>query len=381
VALRRPSPLAYTTTDSPEIPQFATIEPSTNFQLKKGVYERVAIRFKNGTPVLDLRFSDLEVPNIISGKARSRSRSEPIMGSSTSSNPPSSGRQANPRLINRESSSSLSYLDIFSDSGDEGPPAGSPLYNPHVYEPTRRMTSRSSGRESHMSPLAAVRELTPQFPVVPSRALPAASRFYVKQGVGGFSDRGSPALSEKVDNESMAGKSPHPTPRSTFRPGYMLTLPVGTPDADDGLADVETAVQTGILMAARKSRGGESNPAEWINYDAIQPAGSSSVRTVERQEDLSRAPLGPRAMGSGRREEQRGASSALKGRRWSRISIGTVPKRLTPAPVMTGFTRGSTHLESIVIPQMQPGLARNVGEEGGLRSGADHEAGGRLFQV
>jgi hypothetical protein len=344
VALRRPSPLAYTTEDSPDIAQIVTIEPSANTQLKKGLYERVTIHFKNGTPALDLRFSDLEVPSIIRGKARSRSHSEPILGSSASSD-----RQLNPRLINRKSPSMLSSLGTFSDPGDEGPPAGS-----HVQEPPRRMTSLSSGRESYMSPLAAVRELTPQFPVVPPRTFATSSLFYVRQGVGGFSDRGSPSLSEKVDNESMTGNLSHTAPTPTFHAGYTPTLPVGTPEADDGLADVKIGVQRDRPMETRKSRNEAPDPVEWINYDAIQPTGGSSVRVAEGPEDLAQVPLGPRAMGSGRKEEERRvarAPSAPKGRRSSKINIGTAPKRLTPAPVMTEFTRDSMHLESVVVPQ------------------------------
>jgi hypothetical protein len=205
--LKRPSPLAHTTDDIPNMTRVATNNSATSFQSGGQSYQRVTMSLINGTPVLDVRFSELDVPGIIGGKSRSRPHSEVVMGSRVRfyQHPHSSQKQ----MRRSRTPSLLSFLDLASDSGSEGHLPGSPFFNPYAKEPEHHLRTSSSDQEGCMSPFAAVRELTPQFPVVPPRPFIPPSQFTVRQGNRDFSNRGSPAISENLDNDSIIGNSSH----------------------------------------------------------------------------------------------------------------------------------------------------------------------------
>lgn len=375
--------------------QANTINP-TNFQVRERPYQRVTMNFKDGTPVLDVRFSELDVPSMIGGKSRS-SPPDVVMGSRGSRvllSPPSKPNRNQVR--SSQTPSLLSLLDLTSESVSEGHLAGSPFYNLYAQQPDRHLRSSSGGQEPHMSPLAAVRELTSQFPVVPPRPFIPPNQITVRPGNRDFSNRGSPVIFGNMDKTSMIGNLPHTSSspskrqsgasapadvnmrlkylRSNAAPiDYTSTPPVGKPDLDDGRLDLGTTTGMEKSRDVWRSSSRGANPAEWIDYDAIQPAGGNSVRGMEEEEEeeMPQVLLEPQGADV-RRKGGRKAGDPSAGTRGSRIqslNIGAVPRRLTPAPIRTRFTRGSLHLESIVNGPAHHGMTGNVQE--GLGSSLD----------
>jgi hypothetical protein len=91
----------------------------------------------------------------------------------------------------------------------------------------------------------------------------------------------------------------------------------------------------------------------------------------EEEEEMPQVLLEPQGADV-RRKGGRKAGDPSAGTRGSRIqslNIGAVPRRLTPAPIRTRFTRGSLHLESIVNGPAHHGMTGNVQE--GLGSSLD----------
>ena len=376
--LARPSPLARPESDVPNMTQLASINTAPASQIRGSTYQRVTLHFKNGTPVLDVRFSELDIPNIISGRSRSRLQPEFAMGLRVmhrSSSHQHSGPNQN-QIRSSHPPSLLSFLDISSDSGSERNLAGSSFYNLYAQEPLHHVMSFSSGQ---VSPLAAVRELMPLFPVVPPLAIVPAHRLTAgRERNRDYSDHGSSVVSGKMDNESMTGNLSHTSLLSERQPTltladvnntqsnyiippsastvslarYTPTPSTGTPDPEGGLLDLGTALRIGKAREVKKGSERGANPAEWIDYDAIaQPArGGSAMGGRERSSRISSGPQGVDVEREG--ELQAGCQGRV-----SRIkSIGAAPRRSTPAPVRTMPMRSSLHLEEGMIPLVQPGM-------------------------
>lgn len=397
--LTRSSPLAQTVEDIPNMTQVTNTDsvPSSQFGASRRLYQRVTMNFKDGTPVLDVRLSQLDMPSIIGHTSRSRHQSEFIKGPRVMLY-----QHPNPSWNPVKSShtpSLLSFLDISSDAGSEGSEghsAGSPLSNPSAQEPEHQARSLSSSQDPRVSPLTAVRELTAQFPVVPPRAFIPPNQITVRQSNRDFSNRGSRVVSEKTDNESATSHLSHtiampsktismpsklPTGRSTptdvnilskfLRPDPVLTGNTSTPpmrhlDLDNGLVKVETTLRTRKSGGVRRSSKGRANLAEWINYNAIPPAGGTLVGGVEDREESPQVSSERRSEDARRKDDP---SKVTVGTRRSRIkSIGSAPRRSTPTPTMAKFTRDSLHLEPIVILPAQPSSTMVVEEGSSLES-------------
>ena len=362
--------------------RIATNDSVVTFELGKP-YQHVTMNFKNGTPVLDVRFSQLDVPSMIDSKPSSRPQSEMVAGTRSILPHHPSSAQNQARLSHP--TSLLSLLDINSEHGSEGRLAGPPFFNPYTQKPERRVRSLSSGHGPHKSPLAAVRELTSQFPVVPPRAFIPPSQFVVKQGNKDFSNGGSPIVFWQTDAESITGNSSHHTPPPSNYPStastpknvnlllkyvqgppeWTSTPPMEMQQLDDGPTNLGNALLMSKSDDEASSYTGGANPAEWIDYGAIQPAGRDAVSRVEEREGRLSRDSEPQSVG-GRQKGRRITDDpkvAASGKQILRIkSIGEAPRRSTPAPVKSGFTRTSLHLESLVIAsaeRLRPGVTRS----------------------
>ncbi|KAF5384152.1 hypothetical protein D9615_003189 [Tricholomella constricta] len=138
--------------------QFADFKRSaTAFDMsEKPSRERVTVHFENGTPSLHVRFSALEIP-ISPFNTTSRSTSL---------------RPATYHADSRRNSSSLLSALVIDDSGKDISNLASP---PRAYVPPQKAARAESSYSTRSVPesytsLFAVRELAPQFPLIPARA-------------------------------------------------------------------------------------------------------------------------------------------------------------------------------------------------------------------
>lgn len=163
----------------------------------------------------------------------------------------------------------------------------------------------------------------------------------------------------------FSGYAPTPNGRSVL-----------TPDTEDGFAGY------GNTLHKSKELTRNSRPVDWIDYDAIRPIDNLTsivideghkgrVRTVS---DVPSYRVGQLPKSDGMDgfavpwlknpdldEEEREMGRAMREGRLSRIkSVGKAPRRATPAPIRTGYARGSLHIEPIMIPPKEPGMTKAV---------------------
>ena len=338
--------------------------------------------YKNGTPVLNFRFSVFDVPGIIGSKPKSRPQSEVIMGSHSTLydhwNPMWSQVQLScfPSLFSKPDPT---------DSGAERPIDRSSLYNPYDEEPERHLRSLSPGQDSVLSPLSAVRELTAQFPVVPPRAFIPPDQFTLMPGKRAtVLNNRSRVVSAKPSNDSLRGNLSHATSLMSTRQSavstptnanilseYLQSKPSLTPRpsvrTDDGLLDLGTALQIGRPSEVTRT----SNPADWIDFNAIQPAGGKAGKREGQNRVISGPPV---LLHKGGRMRGHQSAAPKVGSRESKIkSIGAAPRRLTPTPTKTKFATSSWYLEAVAAPPAQPAVAKAVQERDSLDSIHDQD--------
>ncbi|GLB39973.1 hypothetical protein LshimejAT787_0704830 [Lyophyllum shimeji] len=162
----------------------------------------------------------------------------------------------------------------------------------------------------------------------------------------------------------------------TVPSGYTPTPPAqstSTTDTDDAFLDFGSVLDTGKSRAFTRDSAGSTHPADWIDYEAIPKTMSVLAPVAEEADGQPRVSVTRGASHSSRRssslgaltiswlksaemeeEERRLARAVSRKAPPSRIkSIGKAPMRSTPLPTRTGQTRGSLHIERIMIPPKQ----------------------------
>ncbi|KAG5640815.1 hypothetical protein DXG03_006941 [Asterophora parasitica] len=304
----------------PGMRQFADVKRGANaLHTSEKPSQRVTVHFANGTPMLHLRFSALEIPTPEAFKAKSLSPRP------TSEWVPVS-RPVSLRPVYLADSRHNSFVDSRNYIASlESPPQA---YVPPKTKATRIQSSFSmrSIPESYTS-LAAFRELAPQFPPLPANALEP-----VKQSPSDSDEKSGECWDDATSADSQVSiyiaKPETPAPRSSgsdinpfmsevapqpvtpisipsplvestrtrafrdvnahFRVPSVPTSALSTPmtfpsgctptpplqltgDTDDGFLDFGSALNTSKSRAFTRDSSGAIHPAAWIDYDAIPP--------------------------------------------------------------------------------------------------------------
>lgn len=191
-------------------------------------------------------------------------------------------------------------------------------------------------------------------------------------------------ISARFNYDVSVPSSATTTPVTMFS-GYTQTSTgrsVLTPDTEDGFADYGNALHSGKSRELTRNSSGAARPADWIDYDAIRPIDKlpsivineghkGRVRTASdvpsyrasqlRKSDGMDGLAVPWLKNPDLDEEEQEMERAMREGRLSRIkSVGKAPRRATPAPIRTGYARGSLHIEPIMIPPKEPGMTKAI---------------------